>query len=32
MLRTKHHDSPEPTTPATRHALDQRRTSQLDTH
>src|SRR5215203_6774986 len=31
MLRTNHHDSPEPTTRATRHALDQRQSSQLDT-
>src|SRR5215218_1004748 len=31
MLRTKHRDTPEPTTRATRHALDQRQSSQLDT-
>src|SRR5215211_3220898 len=31
MLRTKHHDNPEPTTRATRHALDQRQSSQQDT-
>ena len=31
MLRTNHHDTPEPTTRATRQALDQRRSSQLDT-
>ena len=31
MLRTKQHDTPEPTTRPTRHALDQRRTSQPDT-
>ena len=31
MLRTNHHDTPEPTTRATRHALDQRRSSQPDT-
>ena len=30
MLRTEHHDTSEPTTRATRHALDQRRTSQPD--
>jgi membrane protease YdiL (CAAX protease family) len=30
MSRTNH-DTPEPTTHATRHALDQRRSSQLDT-
>src|SRR5215211_6473486 len=31
MLRTKHHDNPEPTTRANRHALDQRQSSQQDT-
>jgi CAAX protease family protein len=31
MLRTKQHDTPEPTTRATRHALDQRRSPQPDT-
>src|SRR5215218_3223368 len=31
MLRTKHHDNPAPTTRATRHALDQRQSSQQDT-
>jgi len=31
MLRTKQHDTPEPTTRAPRHALDQRQSSQLDT-
>jgi len=31
MLRTNHHDSPQPTTRATRHALDQRQSSQPDT-
>jgi len=31
MFRTKQHDTPEPTTRATRHALDQRSPSQLDT-
>jgi membrane protease YdiL (CAAX protease family) len=31
MLRTNHHDAPEPTTRATRHALDQRRSPQPDT-
>src|SRR5918994_2360549 len=30
MLRTKHHDFQEATTRATRHALDQRQSSQLD--
>jgi len=31
MFRTKKHDTPEPTTRATRHALDQRRSPQPDT-
>ena len=31
MLRTNHHDTPEPTTRATRQALDERQSSQLDT-
>jgi CAAX protease family protein len=31
MLRAKQHDTPEPTTRATRHALDQRRSPQPDT-
>ena len=31
MLRAKQHDSPEPTTRATRHALDQRRSPQPHT-
>jgi uncharacterized protein len=31
MFRTNQHHTPEPTTRATRHALDQRQSSQLDT-
>src|SRR5215210_650827 len=31
MLRTKHHATSEPTTRATRHARDQRRSPQPDT-
>jgi uncharacterized protein len=31
MLRTKQHDTPEPRTRSTRHALDQRRSPQPDT-